>query len=122
MAADPDMSLPRAQELTEFITFKTTGGAVSAALKTAVTTVTFASAWARITEGGGPIEPNDQQHEIQTQTFEVITQHIEGVTGFMEIAWGTRTLVITEAPQKILDKNNRSWMIIHAEEVIERSL
>lgn len=116
------MPTPRAQELTEFITFKNPSGAVSAALKTAETVTTFASAWARITEGTGPIEPNDQQHEVQSQGFEIWTQYIAGVTGFMEIAWGTRTLVMTEAPQKVLDRANRQWLLIHAEEAIERSL
>ena len=115
------MALPIPQELTERITFQTPSGTVSTSRGVASSATVFATAWARITEGGGPIEPNDQQHEVQTQTFEVITQYLEGVTGFMEIAWGARTLTINEAPQKILDRNHRAWLIIHAQEVTERS-
>ncbi len=62
------------------------------------------------------------QHLAQAQDFEIITQYIEGVTGFMEITWGTRTLTISEAPQKIYDAQRRPWMIIHAQEVIEEQV
>lgn len=114
------MSLPLAQELTEYITFKTVSGTLNASTGKASSSVTYANAYARIEEMGGTIdEPPDQQHQSETHNYEIITQYLSGVTAFMEIAWGSKTLVITDAPQKQFDRNNRQWLIIHASETLE---
>ena len=116
------MALPRAQELTEYITFMNTTVPKSAS-GTATQTTEYASAKARIEETGGRgPEEETMQHQSQTLTFEVITQYIDGIKAWMEIAWGTRTLTIIDAPQKIKDGNGRNWLIIQAEEYSERSL
>jgi hypothetical protein len=114
-------SIPLPQELTESISIKNTSTPVSNN-DIATESTTFATAWARITEGGGTIGAITQQNEAQVQSFEIWTQWVDGVRAWMQIAWGTRTLVIVAAPQKIVDRFNRRWLIIQAEETLERSL
>jgi len=116
------MPTPIAQELRELITFRDTAGPTTIAGVSAETT-TIATAYARITEGGGAgAEDEDMQHQGQTQSFEVWTQWIPNITSFLQIEWGSRTLVIVETPQKIVDRFGRQWLLIHVEETIERSL
>ncbi len=115
------MALPQAQELTEYITIVDTSPESSATGKREASGSMIATAWARITEGGGTTEPTDQQHEGQTQEFEVITQYIEGVRAWHSILWGSRQLDIVEPPQKIFDPKHRAWLVMRAEEYIERS-
>ena len=117
------MALPIAQELTEYISIYNTTAVKTAAGEVRTQSTKFCDAWARITEGGGSgPDPETMQHESQTQTFEIIAAHVDGVRAWMSIAWGTRQLDITEPPQKIFDRNNRPWMIIHASEYLERDV
>lgn len=112
------MAIPQAQELREKIVFQTATGAKNIR-GGRVTLVTYATAWARITEGGGGIETETQAVQAQVQSFEIWTRWIEGVTGFMQILWGSRILVQTEPPQKVIDSRNRQWWLITAEEKTE---
>lgn len=116
------MPTPIPQELRELIIFKSTAGPTTiGGVSTEVATI--ATAWARITEGGGAgAEDEDMQHQGQTQSFEVWTQWIPDITSFLQIEWGARTLTIVETPQKVLDRHGRAWLLIHAEETIERSV
>jgi head-tail adaptor len=116
------MALPRAQELNQRISFMSPSGSINAGKRLAESSTFYASAYARITEGTGSVTNEDQQHQSQSQEFEIWTRYIVGITAFMEIQWGTRTLTIADTPQKVLDKHNRPWLLIRAEEVIERSL
>ena len=117
------MALPIAQELTEFISIYSTTSARSAAGEVRVKSAKVCDAWARIAEqgGSGPV-PETMQHESQTQGFEIVTQYVDGIRAWMSIAWGSRQLDIVEPPQKIVDRNNRPWMIIQATEYIERDV
>jgi head-tail adaptor len=116
------MAVPIAQELNQFIEFKNVGAPFDASSKIGVVISTFASAWARITDLGGSMDAEDMQHPTQIQGFEIWCRYIEGLTGFMQISWGTRSLTITGPPQKTADMHGRMWWIIRAEEVKEQSL
>jgi len=115
------MAIPIPQELTERIQFMNVGPLRSVTGKSAALTE-FASAWARIKEGGGTTEAETMQQEASIQAFEIWTQYIPGITAFMQIQWGDRTLTMAEPPQKVTDRNNRSWLLIQAEETVERTV
>jgi uncharacterized phiE125 gp8 family phage protein len=119
---DLTMAIPIAQELREYIEFIDVSPPFQARDKTGVAGATFAISYARITPQGGSIGENDMQHRSQTQEFEIWVRWFDGLTGFMEIVWGSRSLVMTGPPQKFVDVNNRAWWIIRAEEVIEQEL
>lgn len=114
--------IPIAQELIEKILFMNTEPPYAAVSREATETTTFATAWARITETGGTKDNVDQEHQSQTKTFEIWCRYIDGVTAWMQISWGTRTLTLTGPPQKVVDRNNRRWMLIQATEITERSI
>lgn len=119
------MALPLAQELTEDISIMNTTVSGVGSDTVRVPTSEFASASARIQEVGGPGPTVEtMQHESQIQNFEIITQYIEGVRAWMTIMWGSpaRQLDITDTPQKIFDRYNRQWLIIHASEYTERDV
>ncbi len=113
------MALPFPQELTEHIVFRNVSGERDAVTRLAATTTVFAHAWARIEETGGTLDDATFQHQVQARTFEIVTQWIDGVDGFMEIAWGSRRLTMTEPPQKVFDRHRRPWTIIRAQEATE---
>jgi head-tail adaptor len=115
------MATPRAQELNQQISFMNTTAPVTADGVATETTI-YSTMWARITENGGSMEAVEQQHQIQRQGFEVWCRYDSGITGFMQISWGTRTLRITTAPQKVADQNGRFWTLIQAEEITGRDL
>jgi len=112
-------TIPRAQQLKEYITFQTKSGARNAVTNIAVSPTTYASCYARITELGGGIEETSHGGEAQRQGYEIWCRYDSGITGFMQILWGTRHFVITAPPQEVRDYNNRRWMVIQAEEVTE---
>jgi hypothetical protein len=115
------MALPRPQELTEQISIVNTTGLKTGSGVSEKTTV-VETLFARIEEVDGSLDDEDQQHQSQTVAYEVVTQYVPGVTGFMGITWGDRELEIIAPPQKVYDRNNRPWMIIRATEITERSL
>ncbi len=117
------MPTPIPQELTERITFLDPSGAYHAVTGVAANSTDVVSVWARITELGGSVEAVDQQHEAQTQGFEIWTQYLEQVNGFMQIRWDSRggiVLTISEVPKKIVDRNGRRWTMLVAERATER--
>lgn len=114
------MSIPIPQELTERIVIKNVEPPYNAATHEGTVDSTYCNAYARITERSGIIEETDQQHISASQGFEVWTQYDSGITGFMEIKWGSRTLTQTEPPQKIMDVNNRHWTVMQCREVTEK--
>ncbi len=116
------MAIPRPQELTELIYFRTTTAPYDASTGIGTESATAVTAYARIEAAGGTIQPEDQQHQIASQRFEIWTQYNASISAFHQIEWGTRTLTISEPPQKVTDLNRRQWYMIIAEEVIERTL
>jgi hypothetical protein len=116
------MALPLPHELREYIQFKNVTAPYDASSGTGVEGTVFAGVWARITDLGGTMDAEDMQHPKQIQGFELCCRHIAGLTGFMQISWGTRNLIITGPPEKISDMHGREWWIIKAEEVQEQSL
>lgn len=116
------MAIPLAQELTELITFKVADTPVSER-NIATAGATVCTAYARITDMGGMgIDATDMQHQASGNRFEVWTQYNPLITAYLQIAWGSRTLSIVEAPQLIEDRNRRKWMLISAEESTENDL
>lgn len=115
------MPTPFAQELTEQISFIQAVPPFSVLGELGVEESVFATVWARIRELGGEIEPGDQQHIIQKQQYEIWTQYLAGVNGFMQVRWGNRRLTITGIPQKIMDRFGRHWTMLTASESTERS-
>lgn len=116
------MAIPRAQELKDYIDFIDVSPPFQAATGISAGTHVYARAYARITEMGGSLGENDMQHLSQTKEFEIWVRYIDGLNGFMEIVWGSRSLVITGPPQKVMDSNGRPWWLLRAQEVIEHSL
>jgi hypothetical protein len=113
------MSLPGPHELTEYIQFFNATGKKSAA-GIMQTTTRVADAWARIEEIGGSLEVLDQKHQAQIIEYEIITQYIDGITGFMAILWGNKQLeIVSPPPQKLFDMNRRAWLSIRAQRIDE---
>jgi head-tail adaptor len=112
-------SIPRAQEMNQSIIFQTKAGARNAVTGVAAAPVTYATAWARVTEQGGNVEQMEQSSEAQMQQYEIWCRYNSGVTGFMQILWGTRQLLILGPPMEVKDSNNRRWMVIQAQETTE---
>lgn len=110
--------------MTELIEFQTvTAGPYSAVTGLSASTSVFAEAWARITEtAGGRIENVSQQERVARKAFEICIRHIDGIDAFMQIKWGGRFLIMMAPPQLILDKYNRRWLAIQAEETAERGV
>lgn len=114
--------IPRPEELRERLTFKNTGTAYSAT-GTATAGTTVATLWGRIEEtGDGGVENNDQQHQMIRKNYDIAIRYNTDITGYLQIAWGAKTLTITSGPTMVTDRNNRRWMFLAAQEVIERSL
>ena len=113
------MAIPLAQELNQQITFQTKGGARNAVTKKAALPVTYATVWAKIRELGGSIEETTMKSEAAMQQYEIWCRYNSGVTAFMQILWGTRTLIQTGPPQEVIDSNNRRWMLVQAQETTE---
>ncbi len=113
------MPLPRPHELNQFIEFINVGAPFNSATGVGREISVFASGWARIRDLGGSIEEQDQQHRLQKQEFDICLMYIEGLTGFMQIKWGDRVLLMTEPPQKVTDAQSRRWWLIAALETIE---
>lgn len=109
------MAIPLAQELNELITFQTATGAKLLSGGRATLT-TFTTAYARIREIGGFLETETMQLQAQNQRYDVWTRWIDGITGFMQIAWGAKILVIVAPPVKVIDSEGRRWWQIIAEE------
>ena len=116
------MATPLPQELNEQIVIKNVSGSVNATTGVRTASSTYATVWARITEEGGEVDITDQESLAQSQRYEIWTQYDSGITGFMQITWGSKTLVMTDAPQKITDRFNRHWTVIQAQEVTEEDL
>ena len=115
------MALPTAQELTEYVSFVN----IATPMHTSgygTQTTTFATAWAKITEVGGMMDTETQQIVRSIADFEVVVPYFDGITVLMEINWGSRKLKIAAPPQKILDRYNRPWSIIRAQEITEHSV
>ena len=115
------MATPKPHELTERITFinvEPPYGINRVGTKTS----DFATVWARITEGGGRLEKEDQSDEAQIKDYEIWTQCLDGVTGFMQIEWNGSVLEMTDPPQCVTDGAGRAWLLISAQEVTERQV
>ena len=112
-------TIPDAHELTELITFQSKSGARNAVKRTAATLTTVAQAYARITAQGGRLEETTQGNEAQIQSYEIWCRYNSSITGFMQILWGTKALLMLGPPTKITDLNNRQWMVVQAEETNE---
>lgn len=114
------MAIPIAQELRERLTFQNvTAGPYSAVARTSQTVMNFRTCYARIIQqGGGELAIDTQQSQSSASNYEIWIRFVEGITGFMQIAWGARTLTISEPPQKFIDSNGRRWWIIQAREVV----
>ena len=115
------MAIPIAQELNQFITFKTPTGARNAVSGVAATLTTVLSVWAKITDLGGDVEQTEQGDHAFRNRYEIWTRYSASITAFQQIVWGSKTLVITSPPQKVVDANNRWWSVLQAEYVTEES-
>jgi len=113
------MAIPTAQELNEKIVFQTKSGARNAVKRTAETLTTVCTVFARITANGGRVEETTQGNEAIIQSYEIWIRHDSRVTGFQQILWGTKRLLMLGPPVKVTDGNNRPWMLIQAEETTE---
>jgi head-tail adaptor len=113
--------MPIAHELNERITFQNVSGSYSAATRESSAATDYRTVWAKVTQApGGDISPGDQRRLTQTTVWEIWCRYDRGVTGYMQIKWGSRVLTITEPPRLVTDANNREWMTIHAEETSEQ--
>ena len=118
------MPIPRAQELNQhiqFINVKPPFDASSGVGTEDSPLGVFADAWAAIADLGGTVDPIDQETQSQVQDFEIWTRYIDGLTGFHQILWGSRRLVIKGSPQKAIDAQGRPWWTMRAQEQTERS-
>lgn len=113
------MPIPTAQELNQKVIFKTPSGARNATTDVAATLTTVITLWAKVTDLGGDVEQTDQQTHAQRQRYEIWTRYSDLITAFLQIAWGSKTLVITSPPQKVVDMNNRWWTVCQAEYTTE---
>ena len=113
------MATPTAQELNQKLIFKTASGSRNAVTGIAKTLTTVATMWARVSDLGGDIEQTEQSEHAQRKRYEIWTRWSDSITGFQQIVWGTKTLIITSAPQQIIDGSNRYWMMVQAEHITE---
>ena len=113
------MATPTAQELTQKLVFKTPSGSRNAATGVASILTTVDTFWGRVTDLGGDVEQTDQSEHIARKRYEIWTRYSADITAFQQVVWGTKTLIITSAPQKIIDGSNRWWLVMQAEHVTE---
>ena len=115
------MPIPTAQELNQKLIFKAPTGARNAVSGVAATLTTVVTLWAKVTDLGGDVEQTEQSDHAFRQRYEIWIRYSDSVTAFQQIVWGTKTLVQTSPPQKVIDGNNRWWTVLQAEYVTEES-
>lgn len=114
------MAIPTAQELNQKITFQTaTGGRNLRGGRT--TLVTYKTVWARINETAGFLESETMQTQGATKTFDIWCRYNDAtaLTGYHQILWGTRVLVLLAPPLKVIDGGSRQWWQLTAGEKTE---
>ncbi len=118
------MPIPRPQELNQHIQFINVKAPfdASSGVGTEDSPLIAFDAWAAIADLGGDVEATDQQTQSQVQQFEIWSRYIDGLTGFHQILWGPKRLVIKGSPQKVMDAQGRPWHTMRAQEQTERSL
>ena len=116
------MPFPLPHEMKEYVSFVNVTAPFDASSKAGTAGTTFATAWVKIEDQGGQMDAEDMQHQTQLQGFEIWCRYIDGLTGFMQIHWGSRILIITGPPQKTMDSKGRLWWLIAAQEITEHEL
>ena len=77
-----------------------------------------AGLWAKIEPLGGEVGVQAMQTQSCIQAYRVWIRYREGLTPWQQIQWGDKRLLITGP----LEKFNRRFILIHAEERTNRNL
>ena len=112
------MITPTIGELNELIDILEVGPPFSVTGAGTVISTFRSNVWAKIVPLGGADISDTQQTQAYTQHYNVWIRTISGITAFQQFDW-TGTRLTQTAPAEAI---GRSWLLLHVEEKMVRSI